>query len=80
METIKKIASKAFAAIAILGVFVKKIASKAFATLAIIGVFVAICTMDDSEHEIALRLGGTAAIAIGLIGYSLTSNDKEVEI
>ncbi len=58
----------------------KKIASKAFAALAIIGVFVAICTMDGSAHEIALRLGGTAAFAIGLIGWSLTSTEKEVEI
>ena len=57
---------------------IKKIASKAFAALAIIGVFVAICTMDGSEHEIALRLGGTAAFVIGLIGWSLTSNEKEV--
>ena len=59
---------------------IKKIASKAFATVAILGVFVAICTMDDSEHEIARRLGGTAAFAIGLISWSLTSTEKEVEI
>ena len=58
----------------------KKIASKAFATLAILGVFVAICTMDGSAHEVALRLGGTAAFVIGLIGWSLTSNEKEVEL
>lgn len=58
----------------------KKIASKAFATLAIIGVFVAICTMDGSAHEVAIHLVGTAAFVIGLIGWSLTSNDKEVEI
>lgn len=57
---------------------IKKIASKAFATLAIIGVFVAICTMDGSAHEVALRLGGVAAFAIGLIGWSLTSTEKEV--
>ena len=59
---------------------IKKIASKAFAALAIIGVFVAVCTMVDSAHEIALRLGGTAAFVIGLIGWSLTSTDKEVEL
>ena len=59
---------------------IKKIASKAFATLAIIGVFVAICTMDGSAHEVALRLGGTAAFILGLIGWSLTSNEKEVEL
>ena len=58
----------------------KKIASKAFATLAIIGVFVAICTMDGSAHEVALRLGGTAAFVIGLVGWSLTSTEKEVEL
>lgn len=58
----------------------KKIASKAFATVAIIGVFVAVCTMDGSAHEVALRLGGTAAFAIGLIGWSLTSTEKEVEL
>ncbi len=80
METIKKIASKAFAAVAIVGVFIKKIASKVFATVAILGVFVAICTMDDSAHEVALRLGGIAAFAIGIIGWSLTSTEKEVEI
>ena len=59
---------------------IKKIASKAFATIAIVGVFVAVCTMDGSAHEVALRLGGTAAFAIGLIGWSLTSNEKEVEL
>ena len=57
---------------------IKKIASKAFATLAILGVFVAICTMDGSAHEVAIRLGGTATFVIGLIGWSLTSNEKEV--
>lgn len=56
----------------------KKIASKAFAAIAILGVFVAVCTMDGSAHEVALRLGGTAAFVIGLIGWSLTSTDKEV--
>ena len=59
---------------------IKKIASKAFATLAILGVFVAICTMDGSSHEVALRLGGIAAFAIGLIGWSLSSTEKEVEL
>ena len=59
---------------------IKKIASKAFATIAIVGVFVAVCTMDGSAHEVALRLGGTAAFAIGLIGWSFTSNEKEVEL
>lgn len=58
----------------------KKIASKAFAILGILGVFVAICTMDGSAHEVALRLGGTAAFVIGLVGWSLTSTDKEVEL
>jgi hypothetical protein len=58
----------------------KKIASKAFATVAILGVFVAVCTMDGSAHEVALRLGGTAAFVIGLVGWSLTSNEKEVEL
>ena len=59
---------------------IKKIASKAFATLAIVGVFVAVCAMDGSAHEVALRLGGTASFAIGLIGWSLTSTEKEVEL
>jgi hypothetical protein len=59
---------------------IKKIASKAFATLAIIGVFVAVSTMDGSAHEVALRLGGIAAFAIGLVGWSLTSTEKEVEL
>jgi hypothetical protein len=59
---------------------IKKIASKAFATIAIVGVFVAVCTMDGSANEVALRLGGTAAFAIGLIGWSLTSTEKEVEL
>lgn len=36
--------------------------------------------MDGSAHEVALRLGGTAAFVIGLIGWSLTSKDKEVEL
>lgn len=59
---------------------IKKIASKAFAIIAILGVFVAVCTMDGSAHEVALRLGGTAAFAIGLVGWSLTSTEKEVEL
>ena len=42
--------------------------------------FVAICTMDGSAHEVALRLGGAAAFVIGLIGWSLTSTEKEVEL
>ena len=59
---------------------IKKIASKAFATLAIIGVFVAVCTADDSANEIIMRGCGLAAFAIGLVGWSLTSTDKEAEL
>lgn len=59
---------------------IKKIASKAFAAIAIIGVFVAVCTADDSPNEMTARLIGTAAFVIGLVGWSLTSNEKEVEI
>ena len=59
---------------------IKKIASKAFATLAIIGVFVAVCTADDSANEIIMRGCGLAAFVIGLIGWSLTSTEKEVEL
>jgi hypothetical protein len=36
--------------------------------------------MDGSAHEVALRLGGIAAFAIGLVGWSLTSNENEVEL
>ena len=59
---------------------IKKIASKAFTTVAILGVFVAVCTADDSAHEIIMRGCGLAAFVIGLIGLSLTSTDKEVEL
>lgn len=59
---------------------IKKIASKAFATLAIIGVFVAICTVDNSPNETTARLIGVAALAISLVGWSLTSTEKEVEL
>jgi hypothetical protein len=59
---------------------IKKIASKAFAILAIIGVFVTVCTADDSANETIMRGCGLAAFAIGLIGWSLTSTDKEVEL
>jgi hypothetical protein len=59
---------------------IKKIASKAFATVAIIGVFVAVCTADDSANEIIMRACGLAAFAIGVIGWSLTSTNKEVEL
>ena len=59
---------------------IKKIASKAFAALAIIGVFVAVCKADDSANETIMRGCGLAAFAIGLIGWSLTSTDKEVEL
>lgn len=53
----------------------KNIISKAFATVAIIGVFVAVCTMDGSAHEIALRLCGVAAFIVGLVGWSLTGKE-----
>jgi len=59
---------------------IKKIASKAFATLAIIGVFVAVCTADDSANETIMRGYGVAAFALGIIGWSLTSTEKEVEL
>lgn len=58
----------------------KKIALKAFAAIAILGVFVAVCTADDSAHEIIMRGCGLAAFAIGLVGWSLTSTDKEMEL
>ena len=59
---------------------IKKFTSKAFATLAIIGVFVAVCTDDDSANETIMRGCGLAAFVIGLVGWSLTSKDKEVEL
>ncbi|MBQ1780799.1 MAG: hypothetical protein II001_05140 [Bacteroidales bacterium] len=54
----------------------KQIISKLFATVAIVGVFVAVCTADDSAHEIACRLIGTATFIGGLVGWSLLT-DKE---
>ena len=54
----------------------KKIFSKVFATVAVIGVFVAVCTSDDSVHELACRLIGTATFIGGLIVWSLLT-DKE---
>lgn len=52
-----------------------KIISKTFAAIAIIGVFVAVCTVDDSAHEVAMRLGGVAAFIVGLVGWSLTGKE-----
>lgn len=46
-----------------------------FAAFAILGVFVSVCTADGSAHEIAMRLGGTVAFAIGTLGWSLTCKE-----
>ena len=54
---------------------IKKIFSKVFTTVAIIGVFVAVCTADDSAHELACRLGGVAVFIFGIIGWSLTGKE-----
>ena len=54
---------------------IKKIISKVFATVAVFGVFVAVCTADDSAHELACRLGGVAVFIFGLIGWSLTGKE-----
>ena len=55
-----------------------KIISKTFAAIAIIGVFVAVCTVDGSNHEVALRIGGVAAFIVGLIGWSLAGKEETV--
>ena len=52
-----------------------KIISKTFAAIAIIGVFVAVCTVDDSNNEVALRIGGVAAFIIGVVGWSMTGKE-----
>lgn len=56
----------------------KKIISKTFAAIAIIGVYVAVCTMDGSNHEVAMRIGGVAAFIIGVVGWSLTGKEETV--
>ena len=61
MEKAKKIAIKAFHAVAV--------------AVAVAGVIVAVCTADGSAHEIALRLSGVAAFIGGLIGWSLTGKE-----
>ena len=55
-----------------------KIISKTFAAIAIIGVFVAVCTVDDSNNEVALRIGGVAAFIIGVVCWSLTGKEETV--
>ena len=46
--------------------------------LAVAGVFVAVCLVDGSAHEIAIRMGGVAAFIIGALIAAAT--DKEVEL
>ena len=53
----------------------RKITSKAFAAIAIIGVLVAVGTVDNSPNEMTARLIGVAALAIGLVGWSLTKEE-----
>ena len=48
------------------------------AVLAIAGIFVAICTVDGSQHEIALRFVGVAAFAIGaFLGEAYDGQNKK---
>ena len=48
------------------------------AILAIAWIFVAICTVDGSQHEIALRFGGVAAFAVGaFLGEAFDFQNKD---
>jgi membrane associated rhomboid family serine protease len=53
----------------------KKLAKIFGSTLAIAGVFTAVCLVDGSAHEIAIRLGGVAAFIVGLLIWS--ASEKE---
>lgn len=55
----------------------KKAINTIFAAVAIVGVFAAVCVMDGSNHEMAVRLIGTLAFVAGLVGWSLTSTETE---
>lgn len=55
----------------------KKAINTIFAAVAIVGVFAAVCVMDGSNHEMAVRLIGTLAFLAGLVGWSLTSTETE---
>ena len=45
------------------------------AVLAVAGVWVAVCTADNSAHEIAMRLGGVVAFLAGVAIHSLASEE-----
>jgi hypothetical protein len=55
----------------------KKAINTIFAAVAIVGVFAAVCVTDRSNHEMVVRLIGTLAFVVGLVGWSLTSTETE---
>ena len=57
----------------------KKFAKILGGTLAIAGVFVAVCLVDGSAHEIAIRLGGVAAFIVGLIIWSAGEKEESCQ-
>lgn len=55
----------------------KKVAKIFGSTLAIAGVFTAVCLVDGSANEIAIRLGGVAAFIVGLLIWSAAGGKEE---
>ena len=55
----------------------KKAINTIFAAVAIVGVFAAVCVTDGCKHEMAVRLFGTLAFVVGMVGWSLTSTETE---
>ena len=54
----------------------KKIAKSIGGVLAAAGVFVAVCTVDGSANELAIRLGGVLAFITGVLIYSIGKEKK----
>lgn len=46
-------------------------------SIAVIGVFAAVCVVDGSNHEIAIRLGGTIAFVAGVLIAAATGKETE---
>ena len=58
----------------------KKLAKIFGGMLAIAGLFVAVCLVDGSPYEIAIRLGGVVAFVVGILIWSAGEKEDECTI